>query len=410
MEAIDDFSFEPIDYPLETYEANWDTSILTLDKKELDTADKVFNYVRDFLFFVPKQVFKPLVNFFIIPKSSKFFFPSGILLASEFLKEMNRCFVHTWKMKELPLTFFDINSWLNRLSQKPEVLQSYNALELKLKTPDGIELEGHFFKHINADHPNSRIMLVFGGNGEFYKTGITLTWLMKDLYNMENLPISFLTVNLRGCDGSGGTPSRDGLIIDAESLYQYALTQVGNDESKIDIFGHSLGGTIGLQLKALHPESNSLTFISRTFKNLQEESSYYAKKEIGEGFWAQVAHNLIKNMSLLLGWQYDNAKILPKIKDRTFVFYHKGDQTIPYEVSLAKEVFDQKLDQKNFEVLEVKDTDRSFANRVTIPHLSTLDTLEVVNRPGKNGLDIILDAYGNLPKKDLSDEGFIEGS
>lgn len=399
MSCIDNALNQNIDIPVETFEACWTEDLLNLSPEETDTVNKILNYARDFFFYIPKMVLSPIINLLIIPMSSKWFFPSGFLLASAFIEEMNRCFNQTWKLKQYPMTYLDINTWLNKLLPTPEAIKSYNALELKIKTPDGIELGGHFFKHVDFDKPNSRIMLVFGGNGEFYKTGSTLTWLMKDLYNLEDTPISFLSVNLRGCENSEGTPTRDGLIIDAESLYQFAKEQLGGDESRIDLFGHSLGGTVALQLKNFHPNTKGLSFISRTFNNLQKESDFHGKRDFGDSLTARTFLKILKQTSILLGWQYNNEIIADNILDPTYIFYHHIDDTIPYELSMAATVREKGLDKRNYKVFEMKDDELSFANNVHLPHMMTLDDLEIVGSPGKCGLDVIVEALKDTKKE-----------
>lgn len=396
--TIEPFYSEPINTSLESFQAEWTEELLNLTPKATSTLDKIVEFIKDFIFYIPKLLLSPLITTLIIPMSSKWFFPSGFLLASGFLKEMNRCFYQTWNMKQLALSYLDLNTWLNRLFHRSEALKFYDALELKIKTPDNLELSGHFFKHKNFDQPNARIMLVFGGNGEFYKTGSTLTWLMKDLYNLEDVPVSFLTVNLRGCENSEGYPTRDGLIIDAESLYQFAKKQLDGDESRIDLFGHSLGGTIAFQLKHLHPQTGGLSFISRTFNNLLNESEFYAQKEFGTGFIAQTCYKVIRYIAELLHWQYDNECISDKIEDTTYVFYHQIDETIPYENNIASSIKNKGLDQRNYHLLEMKDDELAFINNVNLPHMMTLDQLEVVNRPGQRGLDVIVEALKSKKK------------
>lgn len=399
IDASYDLSDSEFIIPTETFEASWTNEIIDLDETPKTTLEKIQTFMTDFVFYIPRTLMRPIINLFIIPKSSKTYFPSGILLAEKFIQEMNRCFDHAWKTKGPGFSYFDINTWQSRLFSMPNVIKSYEAIELDLKTPDGIKLGGHFFKHMNFDKPNSRIMLVFGGNGEFYKTGVTLTWLMKDLHDLKDIPISFLTVNLRGCESSEGTPSNNGLILDADTLYQYALKQVDNDSSRIDIFGHSLGGTITTQLKSKHPNSGGLTFISRTFYNIIEQGKYLVARDLGGSWISRLAGKILISSAKMLGWKYNNIEAAKKITDKVHIFHHELDDTIPPKTSLAQKILDEQLTEKNFVIHTMQDSVTAFRNRVHFPsHVASLDLLQE-ETTNKTGLAIIVEALKRAAKK-----------
>ena len=52
----------------------------------------------------------------------------------------------------------------------------------------------------------------------------------------------------RGYGDSEGTPSEEGLKLDAEATLEYALSRGDINKDKIIIFGISLGGAVAIQL------------------------------------------------------------------------------------------------------------------------------------------------------------------
>ena len=376
------------------FEATWANGLENFKEETLETVDKIVSYVKAFVFFIPKAIFSPILNAIVLPLSSSLFF--GVMLVTDFLKEMEKCFNHAWEEKKPALTFLDLNTWDTRLSETPEVLKSYDVEALKVKTPDGVTLSGHFFKHVDFDKPNSRIMLILGGNSELYKTGSQLSWLMKGLHDHADTPVSFLAFDYRGIGASKegvGEVNAKSLVLDAGSFYQLAKGRLNGDESRIDVFGHSLGGTVALQLKSYYGNTKGNAFISRTFNNLEEESSFYLRKKFGESLGSLALIKILQLSSRLLGWEFDNESIVENIKDPTFVFYHKNDETVPYEQSLAKTVKEKFPDKDNYNIIEVKDKPAHVANNVTMPHLMTLDHLNLVDDATKTGLDVFLEAY-----------------
>lgn len=64
--------------------------------------------------------------------------------------------------------------------------------------------------------------------------------------------ISVLLLEYRGYGGSEGSPSEEGLHLDALAAYDFLLRQVG-DPGEVVVFGRSLGGAVGARLAATRP-------------------------------------------------------------------------------------------------------------------------------------------------------------
>lgn len=65
----------------------------------------------------------------------------------------------------------------------------------------------------------------------------------------SRLDVNIFTIDYRGFGDSSGTPSEDGLAIDARTAFDWLISQ-GTNPSQILIYGHSLGTGVGARLAA----------------------------------------------------------------------------------------------------------------------------------------------------------------
>ncbi len=62
------------------------------------------------------------------------------------------------------------------------------------------------------------------------------------------LEVNVLIVGYRGYGHSEGTPSEQGLELDAEAIFKYALEHKEINKQKLFMLGKSLGGAVAIQL------------------------------------------------------------------------------------------------------------------------------------------------------------------
>ena len=143
----------------------------------------------------------------------------------------------------------------SKLFYQPE---QFNLLyeDIFFYSQDGTPLHGWFFPG-KSDVKQKGTVIQFHGNAENISTHfLSLSWLMEHGYNL-------FTFDYRGYGKSQGSPSQEGLQMDAQAalnrviainhrrrglLNQQVLkSERGNDnELKLIVFGQSLGGTIVL--------------------------------------------------------------------------------------------------------------------------------------------------------------------
>lgn len=207
-----------------------------------------------------------------------------------------------------------------------KILATYKPQEITLNTPDGCTLHGHYIQHQLSYKDDARVMLVFSGNGGIYQEGTAAPFI--ELLHDHETPYSFLVINPRGLLNNTGTLTPKGLIIDAESLYQYAQ-RLGYSEDRIDLYGHSMGGAMAAHLKALHPHTGGTTILDRTFAHLPTTAASCAQHIM------RCPTSVVKWLAHTAGWNFDNTRAVQSIQDPVYIYNHDDDPAFPVHLGLA---------------------------------------------------------------------------
>lgn len=206
------------------------------------------------------------------------------------------------------------------------ILATYRPREFRIKTPDDCAITGHYFEHARSQEPNARVLLVFGGNGELYPQGGACAPLLQILHDHPT-PYSFLLMYPRGVGTSSGTISSRGLLLDGESLYQYAQ-HLGYAEDRIDLYGQSMGGAVAAHVKSLHPHTGGTVVLDRTFSKLSTVASDHAKN------FPFHPVGLVRGLCHASGWDLDNVSAVKKIRDPVYIYHHEDDWVMRNQGSL----------------------------------------------------------------------------
>ena len=105
-------------------------------------------------------------------------------------------------------------------------------------TKDNVKLHAWFVK-ANPSPRMCRTLIFFHGNaGNIGSRLPNIEILVKRLYT------NVLILAYRGYGNSEGTPSEEGLKLDAEATLEYALENENINNDRIFVFGRSLGGAV----------------------------------------------------------------------------------------------------------------------------------------------------------------------
>lgn len=206
----------------------------------------------------------------------------------------------------------------------------FHLKRIELVTPDGVKIRGTFMQRKDCEE-NAPVVIFAQPNQALAhgSEGITAFNGIINYSVIEEKKCNFLVFDYRGVGTSEGSPTlAKDLIIDGESVYQFAKDSLKVDPQNIHMMGYSFGGGVTAQVKALHPESTGNYVNDRSFTSIID-TTYIL---FGKGIIAKIACGLLR----LLGWNaLNSASALEKIKSRTLLAYHPKDEVIRNEAQLS---------------------------------------------------------------------------
>jgi fermentation-respiration switch protein FrsA (DUF1100 family) len=182
------------------------------------------------------------------------------------------------------------------------------AQELALPTADGERLIAWYV----APRQDKPLFIYFHGNGD------TLNWRVDRDRKLVADGTGLLAISYRGYEGSTGSPSEAGLLLDAEAAYDFASTRVA--PKRILAWGHSLGTGVAVGLAA-----------SRPIGGLVLEAPYTSVADV-----ASLNYPLLP-IWLLLKDQFHSDRRIGQVTAPVLVMHGGNDETIP--ISLGERLY-----------------------------------------------------------------------
>lgn len=190
---------------------------------------------------------------------------------------------------------------------------------------DKAELHGWW---IPADKTDAVTLLYLHGNFRNIANNLEHT------LRLHNLDYNVLLVDYRGFGKSTGSPSEENTYQDAEAAWQYLVKVRNIKPSQTFIYGHSLGGSIAIDLATHHPEVAGVVTES-TFTSMQ------AMGEIEYGFLP---------VGLLLNQHFDTLEKIKQLKIPLLMVHGTWDKKVPEE--MAKQLYAAALQPKSLLLIE----------------------------------------------------------
>jgi ankyrin repeat protein len=304
------------------FHAHWTPTLHAPLEKSL--AQKVYHFVKNVVLFIPNFIIDRMVRWVVFPRPSLL---KSLDFASH-ISEFKQFWVEGSKDKKSDSVLNQ--SWWKVLSP----FGNYSTTTvLNITTPDGTVLKGHFLKHKDHDlHPKSRVIILFPGEHTIYQESYNSYEMMKPIAD-SNIPYSFLLFNSRDIgESAGASLNSRNLLLDAEAVYQLAAEELKIPESRIDLYGHSMGAAQAAALKAHHPSTGGKLLLDRTFSTLDENVAHTL------GILPKCIQHVAIRCIKRFGWEFDNRQSLQGIKDEVHIFHHLNDKTIPKTCSLGQVV------------------------------------------------------------------------
>ena len=139
--------------------------------------------------------------------------------------------------------------------------------DLRLPTPDGETLGAFFIRPSNGGLARNVTILMFHGNAGNIGHRVPIAKVLE-----ENIGCNVLMLEYRGYGMSTGTPSEEGLMIDAQTALDYIRNRKDITGTKIVVYGQSLGGAVAIQLVAKNQEARDVIglILENTFTSIRK--------------------------------------------------------------------------------------------------------------------------------------------
>jgi len=115
----------------------------------------------------------------------------------------------------------------------------------------------------NASPKLCRTIVAFHGNAGNIGARIPII----DIF-VKRLNSNFFIVDYRGYGNSEGTPSEEGLKLDAEATFDYLMNREDVNKERIYLMGSSLGGAVAVQLAMKQGENVAGVILENTFTSI----------------------------------------------------------------------------------------------------------------------------------------------
>lgn len=208
----------------------------------------------------------------------------------------------------------------NRVDPKQHGLSKVD--EIKLRTPDGIELIGWY----GAAQPGQPTLLYFHGNaGNLLARAGRIGEYMARGRGMFML-------SYRGYGGSGGNPTEANNVADAALAYE-SLIEQGIPPSDIILYGESLGSGVALQLAA-----------KRDVGGIILDAPYTSIADVGA-----LVYPFLPVKTLILD-RYDSMAHIGRINAPLLIVHGDRDELIPIE--MGRKLFKEAPEPKQFAAIE----------------------------------------------------------
>lgn len=180
------------------------------------------------------------------------------------------------------------------------------AQEVTLTTSDGEKLLAWYV----PPKPGKDLFIYFHGNGD------TLNWRVDRDRALVADGDGLLALSYRGYEGSTGSPSEEGLHLDADAAYEFATTQASPDH--IVVWGHSLGTGVAVKMAS-----------ERKIRALILEAPYTSILEVASKQFPMFP------LSFLLKDTFHSDERIRQVKAPVLIMHGDQDETIPISFGRA---------------------------------------------------------------------------
>ncbi|OAX77154.1 hypothetical protein ACJ72_08551 [Emergomyces africanus] len=151
---------------------------------------------------------------------------------------------------------------------KPSEFGMHDYEDLRIPTPDGESLAALFIRPSNKrDSKPKFTILMFHGNAGNIGHRLPIAQVLE-----QSLNCNILMLEYRGYGQSTGTPDEQGLKIDAQTGLDYIRHRAETSDTKVLIYGQSIGGAVAIDLTAKNQHRGDIVglILENTFLSVKK--------------------------------------------------------------------------------------------------------------------------------------------
>lgn len=222
-----------------------------------------------------------------------------------------------------------------KLTNNPQTDIKNNAEIVYFNSEDGTRINALYIK-AKADMPT---IIAFHGNSG----NIELEQNLARFCNDNGYGV--LLTDYRGYGKSSGSPTENGLYMDAEASLKYLKNKKHLEERNLFVWGVSLGSAVAVDLASKH--KFKAVVLSSTFTDIEDVAASLLNTKINKENNPNLSLNIYYFIKFLpLSIKYDNFSKIKKINCPILIINSKQDEQFPYE--MAEELASQNKKAKLF--------------------------------------------------------------
>ena len=288
---------------------------------------------------------------------------------------------------------FDAHCFGPRTPQNNELRKAFSVQRYNVQTPDGVSLSTIHFRHKHAT-ADTRTIIYYQPNMSVSELFIH-SWLMKEAIR-RGIPCNFIVYDSRSVSFSeGDLEGPEKLILDGDTIYQFAVDHLHVPPEILDMDGWSLGGGVSSNIKAIHPECTGRYVNERSFSS----TSAVVQSHLENSWWKKLLLFWFPYAMRMTHWDF--ASPIDKVNGPVMIVHHPNDPTIPYSASCHKAAI---LSRKVFHSVRLQDNDwlkmARIANFKIYDHAHPLTDYEVGGPYNRKGADQVVADFLLGPKRE----------
>ena len=194
--------------------------------------------------------------------------------------------------------------------------------DIVLTTGDGIDIN---LWYIPADDSIATIIFCHGNGGN-------ISHRLEKIRMLNGIGLNVLIFDYRGYGSSGGSPSEEGLYLDASAVFGYLVNIRKVPSDRLIVYGESLGAAVAVELAGKHNLAGIII-----------EGGFSSVKEMGKRVFPFIPSFIYKS-------RFDSLSWIKEVNVPKLFFHAREDEVVPLE--LGRKVYDVASGPKEFVLID----------------------------------------------------------